>query len=426
MKRFYIHTFGCKTNQIETNLITEQLLASGYEVVSHVKDADIFIVNSCTVTSKTDDDVLRLIRTTKRKYPSLRVILTGCFAQLQSDVLSRNKDIDLVLGNSEKLNFTKYLDLNNKVNVADIFTQKEFIYKKIDNPTKTRASLKIQDGCNNRCTYCAIWKARGNSRSAIPQDIVEQLNKYIEHGFKEVVVTGIHIGQWGGDLTPKLGFTDFIDILENSGISRYRLGSLNPHELTSELIDKLASSDKFCPHFHLSLQSCCNKTLKNMNRSYTEDEILSLIDNINSKFNLPFIGSDIIVGFPDETDEDFNITLENIKKSGLTMAHVFPYSIRENTVAARMKNQISHNIKLERKHLLQEVVNQKYLEFLNNNNGMIHSVLFEKHKAKNGLYKGLTPNYITVYSDFNENICNKIKNCKLSINPDMTVFCNLL
>lgn len=427
MKNFYIKTLGCKTNQIESDLISEKLERLKFIKVEDISLAQIFILNSCSVTSTADNDALKLLKKIKRENPNIFIILTGCFAQLENENLKQFDYIDLVLGNSEKLNIEKYLDFHSGVDVSDIFNQKEFIYKQISAPTKTRAYLKIQDGCNNRCSYCTIWKARGYSRSCKLENILEQINIYCEHDFQEIVLTGIHIGQWGEDFTPQKNFLEMIEAIEASKIKRFRLGSLNPFELSDELINHLAQSEKFCPHFHMSLQSACNKTLKAMNRHYTVEHYLNQIDIINEKFNLPFIGSDIIVGFPNETDDDFETTYKNIEKSGLTMAHVFPYSIRKNTAAAEMDNQIDKKIKDYRASRLRALVSEKYNEFINKNINTVQEVIFERRKKpEDGIYKGLTRNYLTVYAPSKLDIRNEIHNCKITNLDNNKLFAQLI
>lgn len=427
MKKFYIKTLGCKTNQIETDLISEKLESLNFAKTDDIASANVFILNSCSVTSTADNDALKLLKKIKRDNPNIFIILTGCFAQLERENLKQYDFIDLVLGNSEKLNIEKYVDFVSGVDVSDIFEQKEFIYKQVKTSTKTRAYLKVQDGCNNQCSYCTIWKARGRSRSCKIGDIKEQIKIYCEHDFKEIVLTGIHIGQWGADLVPQKNFIDLVEILENSNIKRFRLGSLDPFELNSELIDYLSQSQKFCPHFHMSLQSACNKTLRDMNRHYTVEHYLEQIDIINDKFNLPFIGSDIIVGFPDETDEDFEITYDNISRSGLTMAHVFPYSIRKNTVAAQMKNQVDKKIKDERAARLRALVAEKYNKFIDKNINTVQEVIFERrNKPEDGVYKGLTRNYLTVYAKSDIDVRNQLHYCKLSSKNDNKIFAEFI
>lgn len=427
MKNFYIKTLGCKTNQIESNLIVEDLEKLSMKRVDDLQNADIFILNSCSVTSNADNNAIRILKKVKNDNPKIFTILTGCFAQLEAEQLKDYDFIDMVLGNTEKMNLVEYLQNKVKINVSNIFEQKKFIYKQIENPTKTRAYLKIQDGCNNQCSYCTIWRARGKSRSASLSDLIEQIKIYTDHGFKELVLTGIHIGQWGADLQDKKTLLNLIEEVERTNIVRFRLGSLNPFELTEELINHLSQSEKFCPHFHMSLQSACNKTLKAMNRHYTVEHYLAQIDIINEKFKLPFIGSDIIVGFPGETEEDFKITCSNIMRSGLTTAHVFPYSIRKNTVAAEMKEQLSQADKALRAAELKNIVNEKYNDFLSKNLQTSHVVMFEKKKcSKTGLYKGLTENYITVYTESESNICNTMQNCILTKRVGEAMFAQIV
>ena len=415
MKYYYIKTLGCKTNQIESNLIAEDLENLGMLKAKNEKEADLFILNSCSVTSNADNEAIRILRKAKKDNPENFTVLTGCFAQLEASTIQNYDFIDMVLGNTEKMNITYYLKQSKKVNVSDIFAQNKFLYKRIKNPTKTRAYLKIQDGCNNRCSYCTIWRARGKSRSAQIKDVKEQLQIYTEHGFQELVLTGIHIGQWGLDHNPKSSLIDLIDLVENSEIKRFRLGSLNPLEITEGLINHLSQSKKFCPHFHLSLQSACNKTLKAMNRHYSVEHYLEQIEMINESFTLPFVGSDIIVGFPDETDKDFETTCQNILKSKLTTAHVFPYSRRKNTLAAQMSNQIKQEIKLQRANILKNIMDTKYKDFLNKNLKTQHQIMFEKKPCpKTGLYKGLSENYITVYTQSPKNVCNTMQKCLLT------------
>ena len=268
----------------------------------------------------------------------------------------------------------------------------EFCKVILDDTTKTRISLKIQDGCDNRCSYCIIPYGRGKSRYADSDFIINEINRYANAGYKEVVLTGIHIGLWGGgNILPLLK-----DIEEKTTIKRYRLGSLNPHEITSKLLDFLQSSEKFCPHFHLSLQSACNKTLKRMNRHYTVEYYLDQIENINSRFDKPFLGSDIIAGFVGETDKDFQTTVDNLKKAGLSQIHTFPYSIRKGTIAEKMSGHLPDKVKEERANIIKNISADKYSTFVKSNIGREEEVLIEKRLDKDGKYKGITRNYLTV------------------------------
>ena len=397
MKRFLIHTMGCKSNQFEGAVIEENLIKSGFEKVKKLENADIYILNSCSVTHKSDSEALYLLRNAKHKNPNIITILTGCLAQIEKEKLLENDFIDFVVGNDEKLELENFLNSQEKLQAADIMQLEKFHEVRLEDMTKTRASLKIQDGCDNRCSYCIIPFARGNSRSADINFVIDGINNFVRHGFKEVVFTGIHIGLWGKERG--LTLLDLLKEVENrTELVRYRLGSLNPLEITGELLEFLAQSDKFCPHFHLSLQSACNKTLESMNRFYKVEDYLKQIEKINGMFDLPFLGSDIITGFAGETDEDFEITRENLEKSGLSQIHTFPYSIRKGTKGAAMPHQVDEKVREERAAVVKAISARKYNEFIQKNLGTVREVLIEKHPDKSdGMLKGVTRNYITVH-----------------------------
>ena len=370
MKKFYIHTMGCKSNQFESDIIKENLIKNGLQEAENIETSDIFVLNSCTVTHKSDNEAFYLLRNAKHKKPDIINILTGCVAQIEKNRLSENDFIDYIIGNDEKLNLYEILqqiiDAKENCAVSDIMLLTQFHNTPLEDTSKTRASVKIQDGCDNRCSYCIIPFARGKSRSADTGFIIEQINNLASHGFKEVVLTGIHIGLWGKDLG--LGLIDLLREIENkTTIARYRLGSLNPLEITDDLLEFLAQSEKFCPHFHLSLQSACNKTLKSMNRFYTVEKYLAQIDKINAMFDLPFLGSDIITGYAGETDEDFEITRQNLEKSGLSQIHTFPYSVREGTVGASASGQVDEKEKERRASVVKKISARKLSEFINKN-----------------------------------------------------------
>ena len=416
MKKFYIHSMGCKSNQFEGDLIKENLVKNSIIEVKSIEDADFYILNSCTVTHKSDNEAMYLLRSAKHKNPKVKTVITGCVAQVEKEKLLENDFVDFVVGNNDKFNLYKIVNSERTVKcvVNDIMQQNEFNKVILKDIAKTRASLKIQDGCDNRCSYCIIPFARGKSRSADIDFVVEQINRLSNSGFKEVVFTGIHIGQWGRDIGYK--FIDLIKAVEEkTTIARFRLGSLNPLEINDELLEYLSKSQKFCPHFHLSLQSACDKTLKSMNRFYKTEDYLKQISQINTLFDLPFIGSDIITGFAGETDEDFNTTVENLKKSGLTQIHTFPYSIRKSTVGADMPEQVPEQIKQSRAEIVKNISKQKYDEFLNKNIGKVHEVLIEKHPDKNGFLKGVTRNYIKVtLNNKDESLLNTLCQAKIT------------
>lgn len=399
MKKFYIHTMGCKSNQFEASIIIENLTSNGLEQVKNVEEADYFILNSCTVTHKSDNEAFYLLRNAKHKNAGIINVLTGCIAQVEKEELLKHDYIDFIIGNDEKLKLFEYLSTRENVATGDIMNMKDFHKVVLSDMTKTRASLKIQDGCDNRCTYCIIPFARGKSRSADSKFIIEQINNFADHGFKEIVFTGIHIGQWGKDFGLEL--LDLLkDVEEKTKIHRYRLGSLNPLEITDDMLNFLSKSEKFAPHFHLSLQSACNKTLRSMNRFYTVEFYLEQIDRINSMFRLPFLGSDIIAGFAGETDEDFETTRQNLEKSGLTQIHTFPYSVRQGTAGATREGQVPEKIKEERANIIKEISKRKYEEFIAKNLGTVHEIHVEKRPQKaTGLLKGVSENYLTIVTD---------------------------
>lgn len=387
---------GCKSNQFESAIIEENLIEHGYKKVQNIEDADIYILNSCSVTHKSDNEAMYLLRSAKHKNPNILTIATGCMAQVEKEELLKNDFIDFVIGNDEKLHLYDYINSDERFSANDILNQTEFNKVELFDTTKTRASLKIQDGCDNRCTYCIIWKARGKSRSADSEFIVNQINNFAKHGFKEVMLTGIHIGQWGKEFG--LSLLDLLkEIEEKTTIERYRLGSLNPPEITDEMLEFLKTSKKFCPHFHLSLQSANDKTLRSMNRFYKTEDYLKLIEKINETFENPFLGSDIIAGFAGETEEDFEITRKNLLSSGLTQIHTFPYSKRKGTIGAEMENQVPDDVKNSRATIIKEISKEKLNNFIEKNLGKTLEVLIEKYPDKHSQnLKGMTRNYLTV------------------------------
>lgn len=447
MERFLLKNMGCKSNQLEGCLIEENLIKNGFKKAEKISDAEIFILNSCTVTHKSDNEAFYILQHVKNNNPDIKTVLTGCIAQIEKGKLLENPNIDVVLGNDEKLEISKYL--NKPCSVSKIEELNSFHNAFLQNTKKTRASLKIQDGCDNYCSYCIIPFARGKNRSADSDFILEQIKIYEQAGFNEIVLTGIHIGQWGSDRcedakmrrcveensafihasTPPRVYASLLDLLqiieERTNIPRFRLGSLNPLEINDEMLNFLKNSEKFCPHFHLSIQSMCDKTLKSMNRHYSVQQTLDLIEKISESFTKhfpPFIGSDIIAGFAGESEEDFQITVENLKKSKLTQIHTFPYSIRRGTAAEKFENHLPPKIKEKRAKIIKEISVQKYAEFLQKNLGTVQEVLIEKNIDKRtGMYKGVSRNYINVLikplTDFN-NIRNTIQTVKIeNIDP---------
>lgn len=415
MKRFLLKTMGCKSNQLEGCLIEENLIKNEFAKVEKISDADIFILNSCTVTHKSDNEAFSILQRAKHDNPNIKTVLTGCIAQIEKGKLLENSNIDIVLGNDEKLNISQYLNIDpsprpspargegetqqsfENCAVGKIEDLNSFHNVLLEDTKKTRASLKIQDGCDNRCSYCIIPFARGKNRSADLDFILEQIKIYEQAGFKEIMLTGIHIGQWWGNSEQENLLHLLQNIEEKTNIARFRLGSLNPLEINDKMLEFLKNSPKFCPHFHLSLQSMCDRTLKSMNRHYSVQQTLDLIDKISTIFPLGFIGSDIIAGFAGESEEDFQITIENLNKSKLTQIHTFPYSIRKGTVAENFENQLDVKTKEKRAKIIKEISAQKHTEFLKKNLGTVQEVLIEKNlDKKTGMFKGVSKNYINV------------------------------
>ena len=382
MKKFFLKSLGCKTNQLEGQLIAQNLLESGFSRAQKIADANFYILNSCTVTKSADSQVNYLLNRAKRENPSIKTVLVGCVVQAGG-----NLKADFLLDNKQKLKISDILQCTEATSDSSF----GFLKK----PTSTRVSIKIQEGCNSACTYCIIPKARGASVSNPSEKIIEQIEQIVSLGHKEIVLTGIHIGQWGTEWGKTL--LDLLHEIEKTKIHRYRLGSLYINEISDEMIESLSKSSKFCPHFHLSLQSMCDKTLEAMNRKYSAAQALELIEKLHKNFNLPFLGSDIIAGFPGENEEDFKITFENLKRAKLSKIHVFPYSRRPNTPADKMPNQIGENIKKERTRELIKLSDTLSAEFLEANLGKEIEVIYEKKNLKTGLIKGVSRNYIEIY-----------------------------
>ena len=419
-------TLGCKVNQYETNAMAQKFLEKGYQIIEEITPEnedikpDICIINTCTVTNMSDRKSRQMLRRMKEKNPSTIVVAVGCYAQVAKKELAKIPEIDLVLGNNEKVEIVKYVEeyINNHINnveLDDVMYSKEFSdFGDVTYTEKTRAVIKIQDGCDRFCSYCIIPYARGRVRSRKPENIISEITQIASKGIKEVVITGIHIASYGKDFAmgkdSKLTNYRLIDLLEEineiQGIQRIRLGSIEPLLITVEFVERLKKLEKICHHFHLSLQSGCDETLKRMNRRYTIEqfkEIVRLLRNAYSDVNLT---TDIIVGFPGETDEEFNKTYQFLKEIKFYKMHVFKYSPRKGTKAAVMPNQINGDIKEERSKKLIELSDRNEIEYNKSYNGKNVEVLFEEEK--DGMYKGHTQNYIMVYCQSKEKLDNKI------------------
>lgn len=402
MKKVAFYTLGCKVNQYETNAMIERFIKENYEIVDFEELSDIYVINTCTVTNMSDRKSRQIIRRVKQINPNSILVVTGCYAQVASKELEKIEEIDLIVGNTEKKDIVNIVenykkDISSKYEISDINNQKEFVdFGTTTYTEKTRAVIKVQDGCNNFCSYCIIPYAKGRVRSRKLESVIDEIKSIAQKGIQEVVITGIHVASYG------LDFKDenirLIDLLEEinkvEGIKRIRLGSLEPNIITDEFIQRLKNVDKICDHFHLSLQSGCTETLKRMNRKYTTEDFEKVVERLRNAFPNVALTTDIIVGFPDETDEEFNTTYEYLEKIKFYKMHVFKYSQRKGTRAAVMPNQIDGNIKEERSHKLIEVSNRNEKEFLDRYIGKEVYVLFEQEEGE--YIKGHTSNYLVV------------------------------
>ena len=403
MKKVAFITLGCKVNQYETNAMAQEFIENGYEVVEHTDFADIYVINTCTVTNMSDRKSRQMLRRVKELNRNSIVVACGCYAQVAKNELEKIEEVDLILGNNEKKNIVEFVENLEKTNkkelkIEDVMYQKEFVeFGDVVYTEKTRAVIKVQDGCDRFCSYCIIPYARGRVRSRKPEAIVSEIKKIAEEGIKEIVITGIHIASYGKDL--KNENYKLIDLLEEinkiDGIERIRLGSLEPLLITEEFMARLVKLEKICHHFHLSLQSGCDETLKRMNRRYTTKQFKNIVNLLRENYQDVNLTTDIIVGFPQETDEEFNKTYEFLKEIKFYKMHIFKYSQRKGTKAAVMKGQVDGNIKEERSQKLIELSNKNEKEYNQNYVGKEVEVLWEEEKA--GFYRGHTKNYILAY-----------------------------
>ena len=389
-------TLGCKVNQYETNGMAQRLMDK-YEVVEPEEKADIYIINTCSVTNMSDRKSRQMIRRAKEMNKDAFVIVVGCYAEVAKEEIEKIDEVDLVLGNHQKANIDKYIEAyfdGKKINDTAI---ENYFYDfgSITYTEKTRAVIKVQDGCNNFCTYCIIPYARGRICSRKPESVIDEITKIANEGIKEVVITGIQVSAYGKDFDNEYRLIDLLEKINKiDGIERIRLGSIEPLMITDEFCDRARKIEKLCHHFHLSLQSGCDKTLKEMNRKYTTDQFRDVVRRLRNLYDDVILTTDIIVGFPNETDEDFEKTYEFLKEIKFYKMHVFKYSPRKGTVAAKMKNQIPAEIKDARSKRLLQLSNENESNYLDEYVGKQIRVLVEE---KDGDYiKGHTGNYIVV------------------------------
>lgn len=405
-------TLGCRVNVYESEAMMEKFIREGYEVVDFSEVADVYVINTCSVTNMGDKKSRQMISRGRRQNPDAVIAAVGCYSQIAPNEVSSIEGIDVVLGSRNKGEVVYWVNKAKdegkmQVQVSEVLRNKEFEDLRIEEyQDKTRAFLKIQDGCNRFCAYCLIPYTRGAVCSKDPKKVIEEVKVLAENGFKEIILSGIHIASYGVELDEKITLIDIIEEIENiDGIERVRIGSIDPTFFTEEVVERITKFKKLCPHFHLSLQSASNGTLKRMNRRYNIEEYESIVNILRGKIKDVSLTTDIIVGFPGETEEEFNETYETLSKIKLSKMHIFKYSPRKGTRAADMENQIDGNVKEERSKKLIELDLKNEKELIEKYIETEIPVLFEqKVKNEQDLYEGYTHNYIKVI------VCSKEKN----------------
>ena len=408
MKRVAITTLGCKTNQFESASMIEQFIKAGYAVVPFKESADIYVINSCTVTAKTDAETRRLIRRARRLNPQARIIATGCYAQVAPGDLERMPEVDSVFGNREKQDITDLLESGESL-VSDISSELTSGPLKLESFAEhTRAFLQAQNGCNSYCAYCIVPYARGRSRSVPLVDVLQGVKNLAANGYQEIVLTGIHLGAYGLDLATKSSLTELVRSIDNEQlVPRLRIGSVEPNELSDELLAVMMQSKIVCPHLHLPLQSGSDSVLARMGRNYTGAFFRELLTRVSAALPDAFIGADVIAGFPGESEAEFTETMNLVKALPLSDLHVFPFSRRPGTRAAALPGQVGANIIKDRSEMLRKVAAAKKELFLKRFVGRELQVLVQGYDAKSGLCRGLSRNYITTGFTGNAGMINR-------------------
>lgn len=424
MKKVAFYTLGCKVNQYETEAMLEMFKEDGYEQVGSEDYADVYVINTCTVTHMSDRKSRQYIRRMKKKNPDAIIAVVGCYSQVSPEEILEIEEVNLVMGTNERRTIVdeiKKLEVvegdKKASTVDDIMKVRAFEEIEISQSNgRTRAFMKIQDGCDRFCTYCIIPYARGGKvRSRDIESIVNEAKTLAENGYEEVVLTGIHVASYGKDLKEEcITLLDVIKkINEIDGIKRIRTSSVEPILFTDEFVNEVSKMEKVMPHYHLSLQSGCDETLERMNRRYTTKEYKEIVDKLRSAIPNVAITTDVIAGFPGETDEEFEQTYNFLKDIELSQMHIFKYSPRKGTKAADMGNQVSPQVKHDRSERLLKLNKENFEKFASKALGKEFEVLFEQNIGENK-YEGLTPNYIKTIVTSNEDICGKILKVKIT------------
>ena len=439
-KTVSFYTLGCKVNQYETNAMEQQFIKNNYEIVENTQKADIYVINTCTVTNMAERKSRQMLRRVKEINPSAVLVVCGCYAQVAKNELEQIPEIDIILGINEKNEIVQIVEnymekmaeqdkRSQEAEIDDVSKQKEFLdFGDVTYTEKNRAVVKVQDGCNMFCSYCIIPYARGRIRSRKIESVVSEIKKIAKEEIKEVVITGIHVASYGKDFdnentSKKIRLIDLLEAINKiDGIDRIRLSSLEPTIVDEEFATRLSKLDKICDHFHLSLQSGCDETLKRMNRKYTTQIYKDAVATLRKYYPEASFTTDVIVGFPDETDEEFAKTYEFLKEIDFYRLHVFKYSPRRGTVAEKMPNQIDGNKKEERSNKLIELSNSMENKHNQSYIGKTVKVLFEEFE--DGFFKGHTTNYMMVKvageEEQSDKFVNKILDVKIRENNDAT------
>ena len=422
MKKVALHNLGCKVNAYETEAMQEMLEHAGYEIVPFQEGADIYVINTCTVTNIADRKSRQMLHRARKMNPDAVVVAAGCYVQAQAEKQVIDPCIDIVLGNNKKQDLLTALQAYEEAHgdlreVIDINHTKEYENLHLTKQGEhTRAYIKVQDGCNQFCSYCIIPYARGRGRSRAKEDVVAEVTDLAKNGYQEVVLTGIHLSSYGIDFENEDNLLSLIRAVhEIEGIKRIRLGSLEPRIITEEFVQAIAALPKMCPHFHLSLQSGCNETLKRMNRRYTSEEFYEKCEILRKYFEKPALTTDVIVGFPQETEEEFETTYEFLKKICFYETHIFKYSKREGTKAAVMQGQIPEQIKAKRSARLIELGEKNRRAYEESFLGKTVEVLVEEKSDVNGkeMWTGHTKEYMKIALESEKNLQNCILNVQI-------------